>query len=139
MFLFFGTARTFVRRSKGIKDTSVFTFAERRRVADGEEKALISVTRRHVPHFLLHELDSDANRGAAAAPAVLPADAAPVFRAALPLGGPDVGKNATVKLQRPTVAGGENITASVGRRLAAAGFGGARLFRLSGATGGSRP
>lgn len=30
MFLFFGTARTFVRRSKGIKDASVFTLAERR-------------------------------------------------------------------------------------------------------------
>lgn len=37
MFLFFGTARTFVRRSKGIKDTSVFTFAERRSVEDEEE------------------------------------------------------------------------------------------------------
>lgn len=37
MFLFFGTAGAFVRRSEGIKDTSVLTLAARRRVEDGEE------------------------------------------------------------------------------------------------------
>lgn len=141
MFLFFGTARTFVRRSKGIKDASVFTLAERR---GRRGSGLISTSSTSCSTNWIKMLT--------AAPAQHLRGARlrffPVFRAAFPLRGPDVGNNATVKLQRKTVAGGENLTAPFWRRLTAE-VDGRRRRRprwatpvCSGspaATGGSRP